>query len=68
MPSTVTTPGSGGQHSDQCVDNYNFDKTPGALVQLYDCNGGTAQQFEFDYLGGSYYEIRNRTPAPAWTT
>ncbi|MET8152506.1 family 43 glycosylhydrolase [Actinoplanes sp. NPDC049668] len=60
IPSTVTNPGIRGQHSNRCVDNYNRDTTPGALVRLYDCNGGTAQQWELTYRAGTYYEIRNR--------
>ncbi|MDI6098840.1 family 43 glycosylhydrolase [Actinoplanes sp. NEAU-A12] len=60
IPSTVVNPGIRGQHSNRCVDNYNRDTTPGALVRLYDCNGGTAQQWELNYKAGSYYEIRNR--------
>jgi GH43 family beta-xylosidase len=61
VPSTVTNPGIRGQFSNRCVDNYNRDTTLGALVRLYDCNGGTAQQWEFNYRSaGSYYEIRNR--------
>ena len=60
IPSTVTSPGIRGRHSNRCVDNYNRDTTPGALVRLYDCNGGTAQQWELNYRAGSHYEIRNR--------
>jgi hypothetical protein len=61
VPSSVTNPGIRGQFSNRCVDNYNRDTTLGALVRLYDCNGGTAQQWEFNYrAAGSYYEIRNR--------
>jgi GH43 family beta-xylosidase len=60
IPSTVVNPGIRGQHSNRCVDNYNRDTTPGALVRLYDCNGGTAQQFEWNYRNGTHYEIRNR--------
>jgi GH43 family beta-xylosidase len=60
IPSTVTNPGIRGQFSNRCVDNYNRSTTLGALVKLYDCNGGTAQQFEFNYNSGGYYEIRNR--------
>ncbi|PPK93143.1 GH43 family beta-xylosidase [Kineococcus xinjiangensis] len=60
MPNGRTPLGIKGAHSGKCVDNWAFDKTPGALVRLYDCNGNTAQQFEFNYLGNRYYEIRNR--------
>ena len=60
IPSAVTAPGIRGRHSNRCVDNYNFDTTPGALVRLYDCSGNTAQEFEFNYRGASGYEIRNR--------
>jgi GH43 family beta-xylosidase len=60
IPSTVTAPGIRGSYSNRCVDNYNFDTTAGALVRLYDCNGNTAQQFEFVYNGASGYAIRNR--------
>jgi GH43 family beta-xylosidase len=60
IPSNVTAPGIRGQHSNKCVDNYNLDTTPGALVRLYTCNGNAAQEFEFNYRGTSYYEIRNR--------
>ena len=60
IPSSVAAPGIRGRHSNRCVDNYNFDKTPGALVRLYDCSGNTAQEFEFTYPGANGYEIRNR--------
>ncbi|MFC7533004.1 family 43 glycosylhydrolase [Actinoplanes sp. GCM10030250] len=60
IPSTVTNPGIRGQHSNRCIDNYNRDTTPGALVRLYDCNGGTAQQWELNYKAPTHYEIRNR--------
>ena len=60
IPSSVTVPGIRGQHSNKCVDNYNFDTTLGALVRLYTCSGNAAQEFEFNYRGTSYYEIRNR--------
>ena len=60
LPNRMTAPGIRGQHSDKCVDNYNFDTTPGALVRLWDCTGNAAQEWEFTYRAGSYYEIRNR--------
>ncbi|GAB7189531.1 hypothetical protein NUM3379_02370 [Kineococcus sp. NUM-3379] len=61
QPQPGRTPlGIRGRHSDKCVDNYGFDRTPGALVRLYDCSGNAAQQFEFDYLGNRYYRILNR--------
>ena len=60
IPSTVTDPGIRGRHSNRCVDNYNLSTAPGALVRLYDCTGGVAQQWEFAYRGVSWYEIRNR--------
>ncbi|MFC7480470.1 family 43 glycosylhydrolase [Luedemannella flava] len=60
IPSSVTAPGIRGKFSNRCVDNYNFNTTPGALVQLYDCNQNNAQQWEFNYKGVSWYEIKNR--------
>ncbi|RKN50726.1 family 43 glycosylhydrolase [Micromonospora endolithica] len=60
IANTVTNPGIRGRHSNRCVDNYEFNPTPGALVRLWDCNGNAAQQWEFTYRAGSYYEIRNR--------
>lgn len=60
IPNGLPAPGIRGRNSDKCVDNYNFDKTPGALVRLYTCSGNTAQEFEFVYRGTSGYEIRNR--------
>ena len=60
LPNGTTAPGIRGMHSSKCVDNYNFDTTAGALVRLWDCNGNTAQQWEFNYHGTSGYEIRNR--------
>ena len=58
---SVSRPGIRGQHSNRCVDNYNMDRTPGALVRLYDCNQNVAQEFEFIYTGqATGYEIRNR--------
>ena len=56
----MPAPGIRGRHSDKCVDNYDFDTTPGALVRLYTCNGNAAQEFEFTYRGANGYEIRNR--------
>ncbi|MDQ1307768.1 MAG: hypothetical protein QG671_3601 [Actinomycetota bacterium] len=49
-----------GSSSGKCLDNYDYDTTPGAPVKLYDCNGNTVQQFDFDYLGTSHYRIVNR--------
>lgn len=43
----------------KCVDNYNFDVTPGALVRMYDCNGNRVQQFDFDHVGNGVYRILN---------
>ncbi|HEX8346985.1 MAG TPA: family 43 glycosylhydrolase [Actinoplanes sp.] len=60
IPNGLTAPGIRGRNSDKCVDNYNRDTTPGALVRLYTCNGNTAQEFEFNYKGSAGYEIRNR--------
>ena len=60
IPNGMPAPGIRGRNSDKCVDNYGFDKTPGALVRLYTCSGNTAQEFEFVYRGASGYQIRNR--------
>lgn len=60
IPSGLAAPGIRGRHSNRCVDNYNFDKTPGALVRLWDCSGNTAQEFEFSYVGANGYQVRNR--------
>jgi hypothetical protein len=60
IPSGLPAPGIRGRHSNRCVDNYNFDTAPGALVRLWDCSGNAAQEFEFVYHGTSGYEIRNR--------
>ncbi|PPK97628.1 GH43 family beta-xylosidase [Kineococcus xinjiangensis] len=60
MPNGTTPLGIKGAHSGKCVDNYNFDKTYGAPVKLWDCNGSTAQQWEFNYLNNGHYDVRNR--------
>ncbi|GAA2703250.1 family 43 glycosylhydrolase [Actinoplanes palleronii] len=67
LPDGTTRPGIRGAHSNRCVDNYNLDTTPGALVRLYDCNGNTAQEWEFSYRGVSWYEIRNRNTGTCLT-
>lgn len=67
LPNGMTAPGIRGRHSNRCVDNYNFDTTPGALVRLYDCNGNAAQEWEFNYKGISWYEIRNRNTGTCLT-
>ena len=56
----VTPTNLRGQHSNKCVDNYDFDTTPGALVRLWDCSGNTAQQFDLNYLGNNYYRVINK--------
>jgi len=60
MPNGTTPVRIRGAHSTKCVDNWNHDTTPGALVRLYDCNTATAQQFDLDYLGNNHYRILNR--------
>ena len=60
LPNRMTAPGIRGAHSNRCVDNYNFDRPPGALVRLWECNGNAAQEWEFNYRDAGWYEIRNR--------
>lgn len=48
-----------GVHSTKCVDDYDFDTTPGALVRLHTCNQNSVQQFEFDHLGNGRYRVLN---------
>ncbi|MEU7906460.1 family 43 glycosylhydrolase [Actinoplanes sp. NPDC049118] len=60
IPNGLASPGIRGRHSNRCVDNYNLDTTPGALVRLWTCSGNAAQEWEFVYRGTSWYEIRNR--------
>ncbi|WP_328540447.1 ricin-type beta-trefoil lectin domain protein [Streptomyces sp. NBC_00344] len=42
---TVTGPITSGLNSAKCLDDYTASTTPGALVDLWDCNGSSAQQW-----------------------
>src|SRR3970040_279184 len=48
-----------GVHSGRCLDVANGSSADGANVQLWDCNGLTAQQFRFESVGSGYFQIRN---------
>ena len=48
-----------GVHSGRCLDVQNGSSADGANVQLWDCNGLTAQQFRFESVSGGYFQVRN---------
>jgi hypothetical protein len=47
-----------GVHSQRCLDVANGSTSDSAAIQLWDCNGTTAQQFRFEPSSGRY-RIRN---------
>ena len=48
-----------GVHSGRCLEVANGSTANGANVQLWDCNGTTAQQFRFEAVSGGYFQVRN---------
>lgn len=48
-----------GVHSGRCLDVQNGSTADGANVQLWDCNGATAQQFKFEAKSDGYFQVRN---------
>jgi pectate lyase C len=48
-----------GVHSGRCLDVQSGSTADGANVQLWDCNGATAQQFKFEAKGDGYFQVRN---------
>ncbi|WP_258723838.1 family 43 glycosylhydrolase [Cellulomonas sp. NS3] len=59
LPTGMTKPGIRGQHSNKCVDDWEWRTAPGSEVRLYTCTGSNAQAWEFSYVGG-HYRIRNQ--------
>ncbi|WP_437726971.1 RICIN domain-containing protein [Sorangium sp. So ce861] len=58
--STDTTYTLVGVQSGRCVDiDAAVSTADDVVVQLWDCNGGTNQQFRFEAVDGRYYRIRN---------
>lgn len=48
-----------GVHSGLCLDLANGSSADGANIQLWTCNGLTAQQFRFESKGNGYFQVRN---------
>ncbi|HEX3778706.1 MAG TPA: RICIN domain-containing protein [Pseudonocardiaceae bacterium] len=59
---TVVNEGSG-----KCVDARSAATTNGTVVQQYDCNSTTAQEWEFQATSNGYYQVDNNNLASqAW--
>ena len=47
-------------NSNNCLDDYNWNKTNGAAVDLWSCNGLAVQQFDVNAVGDGSYTLVNR--------
>jgi GH43 family beta-xylosidase len=47
------------QHSDLCLDDYNFGTAPGAEVRQWTCNNLPVQDWYLTAVGDGYYRIAN---------
>lgn len=47
------------QHSNLCLDNYNFGTEPGAEVRQWTCNTEAVQDWDLTSVSGGYYTIKN---------
>ncbi|WP_437514816.1 RICIN domain-containing protein [Sorangium sp. So ce1099] len=65
--STGTTYTLAGVQSGRCIDVPGRSTADDVALTLWDCNGGTNQQFRFEAADGGHYRIRNharRGPEP----
>jgi hypothetical protein len=47
------------QHSNLCLDNYNFGTAPGAEVRQWTCNAEPVQDWSLTLVGSGYYTVAN---------